>query len=79
MMEKEIEKYIQELADDKNIIVDKTTNLFENGVLDSFGIIQLLIYIDEKVGIKINLETLDADSFKNINSIIEYLQSIDQR
>lgn len=72
-MRETIEKYIKNLALEKNIPVDNTTNLFAAGVLDSLGIILLLSFINEELDIGLNVETLDADKFQTIDSIVEFL------
>lgn len=72
-MREEIRKYIEDLAAKKNITIDNSTDLFETGILDSLGIVLLLAFIDEKLEIKLNMETLEADKFRTIDSIIEFL------
>ncbi|UZQ50536.1 acyl carrier protein [Clostridium kluyveri] len=72
-MRERIEKYIKKLALEKNITVDNSTDLFKAGILDSLAIVQLLMFINESLEIEINLETLEADKFKTIDSIVEFL------
>jgi len=61
------------LALEKNITVDNSTDLFKAGILDSLAIVRLLMFINESLEIEINLETLEADKFKTIDSIVEFL------
>ena len=72
-MREKIEEYINDLASEKNIAVDSSTDLFEAGILDSLGIVLLLAFIDETLGIEINVETLESDKFQTIDSIVKFL------
>jgi len=66
-----IREYINKLASEKNISVNDDTDLFESGVLDSMGILQLLLYINDTLGITIPLEDLQTENFQTINAIIK--------
>lgn len=72
-MREKIEKYIKERALENNVVVDASTNLYEAGVLDSMGIILLLVFIDETLGIKLNADSLDAENFQSIDEIVKFL------
>ena len=56
----------EELKDD--------TNLFETGIIDSTGIIELISYLEETFKISIDDEELVMNNFANLNNIKIFLQ-----
>lgn len=75
-MKEKIEEYIRGLAAEKNITVSNTTDLFQTGILDSFGIVSLLSYIIDTFSLRLETESFDADSFRTIDSIVKFLKKI---
>jgi len=51
------------------------TDLMETGILDSLTLVELLFHIEQELGLKISLETLDLDHFRSIARIADYLTS----
>ena len=49
-------------------------NLFEKNVLDSYGIIEFLSYMDETLGIEIQIEDITEDNFSTIEKICQVIQ-----
>lgn len=49
------------------------TDLMETGILDSLTLVELLFHIEQELGLKISLETLDLDHFRSIARIADYL------
>jgi len=54
--------------------LEDDTNLFENGIIDSTGIIELISFLEMKFKISIEDEELITDNFSNLNSIGLFLQ-----
>ena len=54
---------------------DESTDLFEKGILDSTGIIELVGFIEKTFNITIEDEELIIDNFSTLNRISKYLQS----
>ena len=54
---------------------DENTDLFEKGILDSTGIIELVGFIEKTFNITIEDEELIIDNFSTLNRISKYLQS----
>jgi acyl carrier protein len=44
-------------------------DLLKAGVLDSLALIQLLVHIEERFGVKISLDDLEIDDLRSVNSI----------
>ena len=64
----ELEKFVKS-KNKSNIITELNifTNLFEQGYLDSFGLVELILMVEKKY--KINIS--DADFFKKHNYILK--------
>jgi D-alanine--poly(phosphoribitol) ligase subunit 2 len=45
-------------------------DLFESGLLDSFGVVQLLVELEEKLGIALDIEQLSRDEVATPAQII---------
>ena len=61
-------RYIQEnLAPDTAI--DDSTALIDQGILDSMGLMQVIMFIEEKTGIRIPDDEVLPDNFQTIGSI----------
>lgn len=49
--------------------IDETTDLFEEGLLDSLSLMQLMVELEEGFEINIAPEELDIDDYRSIKSI----------
>ncbi|WP_233267519.1 acyl carrier protein [Algibacter sp. L1A34] len=80
-MEKEIDiknkirdYIIESTFDDVKKITDETL-IFEEGVLDSMGLLFLIEFLKEEFGITTNDEELVIDNFQSINSIVTFIKN----
>ena len=48
--------------------------LIEKGVLDSFGMITLVVLLEQKFSIKVNPEDVTQDDFYTVESIARYIE-----
>lgn len=53
--------------------LDRSTPLFELGILDSMGTINLLSFIEDEFGIEIPLEEIEAIHLRNISTIADMI------
>nr|WP_278320081.1 phosphopantetheine-binding protein [Haloimpatiens massiliensis] len=49
--------------------------IFNEGIVNSLFAIELMIFIEKEFNIKVNVEDLDLDHFKSINSISEFIEA----
>ncbi len=54
-------------------ILDNETNLFEKGIIDSTGIIELISFLEETFKITIDDEELITENFSCLNNIKNFL------
>jgi acyl carrier protein len=51
------------------------TRLFEDLHLDSTGVLELLMAIEENVGIEVDPESLGMENFSTVGTFADYIQS----
>ena len=56
-----------------NKLIDINDNLFELGIIDSFGLIKLVLFIEQEFCININLDDLDENNFSSIDKISQHI------
>ena len=72
-IKEDIKNYILEasLSDVKD--VDDTDLIFENGLLDSMGLLFLIEFLDENFGVTVSDEELNPKNFESINNIVSFV------
>ena len=55
--------------------LDTDTLLFEKGIIDSTGVLELLAFIEENFNIKVSDEELVLSNFSSINAIEKFVLS----
>ncbi|UOF88654.1 D-alanine--poly(phosphoribitol) ligase subunit DltC [Fodinisporobacter ferrooxydans] len=50
-------------------------HLFDSGLLDSMGIVELLVEIEEKLSVHISITEFDRDEWSTANKIMSYVES----
>lgn len=48
------------------------TDLFEEGLLDSFGMVELLTTMEQEFGITVSPEELEFENFRSVNAIAAF-------
>ena len=51
-------------------------DLFSTGIIDSFGMVSLIIAIEEKFSIELDPERLTPEHFSSIDKISQFLETI---
>jgi acyl carrier protein len=72
---RDIYSYIKnEMNNSKNF--DMETNIIEGGLIDSTGILALVIYLETKYGIEIDLEEINMENFAQVGKIAELVKKL---
>ena len=72
----DLRKYItKSFIKNKSISFTDDTSLFESGIIDSLGVLQLLNYIEEKYGFTAMDEELIPQNLDSINRLDIYISS----
>ncbi|HOW82292.1 MAG TPA: acyl carrier protein, partial [Spirochaetota bacterium] len=72
----EIVKFIEEnfVMGRKNITLDPEKSLIESGIMDSTGVLELVMFLEERFNIKIEDEELVPENLDTINNLVAFLQ-----
>ena len=49
--------------------------LFSSGVLDSFSMVQLVLFVEETAGLRLNPDDVTLDNFDTIECIMRFLEA----
>lgn len=72
-MEERVIDILESICGSDEVKDDKDVNLFDTGLLDSLGVTELLIQIEEELGIDIAPTEITREDIETPNKIIEYL------
>jgi acyl carrier protein len=61
---------ITQYLNNRGFIVESDTDLFESGASDSMGIIELVVFLEEKLGMHFIAANMIADNFRSIDAIV---------
>ncbi len=56
--------------------VTNSESLFASGIVDSFGVLDLVTFIEDKFGVIVADEDLLADNFETIERVAAFVQAI---
>lgn len=73
MMEKLLE-VLNEIRPDVDFANEK--KLIDDGILDSFDIIQVVMSLNEAFNVEINVEDLEPDNFNTIEAMMELITKL---
>lgn len=74
MKDKVLEIFIEVTGND-DISEDLDLDLFDAGLLDSLAIIEVLLQIEEKLGIKLQPTDLEREDMSTVNKLTSFLES----
>lgn len=74
-IKEKILKYIIESTFDDVKKINDETLIFEEGVLDSMGLLFLIEFLQEEFNITTDDDELVVENFQSINSIVRYMNS----
>lgn len=74
MKEKVLEIFIEVTGNDE-IAGDLDLNLFDAGLLDSLAIIEVLLKIEENLGIKLQPTDLEREDMSTVNKMTAFLEN----
>ena len=76
MMKEKLLAVLEEIRPDVDFAHEK--KLIDDGVLDSFDIIQVVMELNEAFQIDINVEDLEPDNFNTIEAMMELITKLQQ-
>jgi acyl carrier protein len=78
-LESVINDYIsREFVQDASLLpLGNATSLLETGILDSLGLLRLVVFVQERFGITMDDADLVPENFDSVDAICAYLRSRD--
>jgi acyl carrier protein/D-alanine--poly(phosphoribitol) ligase subunit 2 len=76
-MKEEIKEYIREEyleEDDEDMEINDDTPLISSGIVDSFSMVSLKVYLEKKFKIQIPDAKATTEAFDTVNNMIELLK-----
>jgi acyl carrier protein len=65
----------QELMRGRNANLTEDTDLLGAGIIDSLGVLQLVAFVDERLGVQIPDEDVTYENFHSVRALASYLAS----
>lgn len=75
MMKEKVIEIFTEVTGSDEIADDLDLNLFDAGLLDSLAIIEVLLQIEEKLGIKLQPTDLEREDMSTVNKLTAFLEN----
>lgn len=63
-------------AENEELVEDLNKDLLESGILDSFDIVNLVVALEEALGVSIDVEMVSPENFQTAESIIRMIEGI---
>ena len=57
----------------EQMIGDDDRSFLQNGILDSLGFVQLILFLEDTYGMKIERQALTPDNFDSLRKIVTYV------
>jgi len=73
---KRIEAYLAALDADHQVPLDRETDLFASGILDSLRVVDFIAFAEDEFGITIPNWTLTLDNFRTISVVANFVLSL---
>ena len=74
-MEEKVLDMLIEVTGSDDIAEEKDTDLFEAGLLDSLGIIEVLLKIEEIFGLRLQPTDLEKSDMATVNNLVKFLST----
>lgn len=72
-MEDKILDLLAKITEVEEIKEDRNLNLFDDGILDSLSLIELLLALEEELGLKLEPTEIDREDIETPNKLLDYL------
>jgi len=57
--------------------INSNSDLFESGAIDSMGIIELVVFLEEKFDVSLDAAQMTADNFRTLTAILALVECRD--
>lgn len=67
-------KLIVQLCDTDEVLAEPDLDLFEAGIMDSMGFVELLFALEEELGLVVPPTDVDREELSSVNKILEFVR-----
>ncbi len=73
------EMLIEYFKEKSDTVVDPQTLLLEEGIIDSMGVMELILFIESKWGVEFTDDDLTVDNFRTMEAIIALISKKEEK
>jgi D-alanine--poly(phosphoribitol) ligase subunit 2 len=74
-MREKVLKILADICESKGITENPDVELYNSGLLDSFGTVQFLVALEEELNISVSITEIDREIWATPNKIVGYLEA----
>ena len=76
-IESKLRSFILEnyLFTDDQTALDNSDSFLDKGIIDSTGILELIFFLEEELGIKVEDEEMVPENLDSVNNIVKYVNT----
>jgi len=75
MLEQLSDYIAREILKQPNRVIQPDEALISSGLIDSFSLMDLALFVEDTFGVRIEDTELNADTFDNLKALVELIQS----
>jgi acyl carrier protein len=81
MLNRELASFIEKnlIGEDRGATVTDDTQLIEEGIVDSMGLMQIVAFLEERAGVRVSDDDVTPDNFETVKAIMELVERIKGR
>ena len=74
-VEKTLRSYILQnfLFTDDDSVLSNSDSFLEKGIIDSTGILELITYVEEEIGIKVEDEEMISENLDSVDNLVAFI------
>ena len=62
------------LFSDNGFEYDDDDSFLQEGIVDSVGVLELVLFVEEKLGVAVDDQDITPDNFDSVNKLADYVQ-----
>jgi len=76
-IEAQIRKYVAQnlLFSDNGFEYDDDDSFLQEGIVDSVGVLELVLFVEETFGVTVDDQEITPDNFDSVNKLARYIRS----
>lgn len=75
-IKQQIRSYVAEnlLFSSNGYALDDSTSFLDEGIVDSTGVVELVLFVEEEFGIEVDTDEIVPDNFDSVNNLHAYIE-----